>query len=145
MAYISDSLRRFVIDRAHGLCEYCQTAQIIVVSMEIDHIIAEIHGGQTRADNLCLACQGCNSFKQDSQTGIDSETGHEIPLFNPRTQQWHEHFRWKDDGTVIVGVSESGRATVARLRMNREGVVASRRLWVQAGWHPPQLGRFPGQ
>lgn len=143
MAYIPDSLRRLVTKRAFGLCEYCQTAQIIVVSMEIDHIDPESEGGQTRADNLCLTCRGCNGFKQDFQTGIDPETGIETPLFNPRTQQWADHFRWNDDATLIIGVTAIGRATINRLRMNREGVVASRRLWVQAGWHPPQVGRFP--
>jgi hypothetical protein len=37
MARISDNLRQQVIERARGRCEYCQTQQIIVVAMEIDH------------------------------------------------------------------------------------------------------------
>ncbi len=143
MAYISDVLRQHVTERASGLCEYCQTAQAIVVVMEVDHVVPEAAGGQTEADNLCLACRGCNSFKQDFQMGIDPETGQETALFNPRTQHWEMHFQWSGDGSLLIGLTPTGRATIARLRMNRESVIDSRRLWVEAGWHPPKPGRFP--
>ncbi|MCC7208067.1 MAG: HNH endonuclease [Anaerolineae bacterium] len=137
MARIPGRLRRQVISRAHGRCEYCQTQQAIVIAMEIDHILPESAGGETSLANLCLACIGCNGFKLNHQTGLDSETGQEAPLFNPRTQQWREHFAWSPDGASVVGLTATGRATVERLRMNRETVVAARRLWVEAGWHPP--------
>jgi hypothetical protein len=39
MAAISAALRRAVVARAGKLCEYCQTAEIIVVSLEIDHML----------------------------------------------------------------------------------------------------------
>jgi 5-methylcytosine-specific restriction endonuclease McrA len=52
MARIPQRLRQQVIDRAHGRCEYCQTQQAIVVSMEIDHLIPEAVGGDTTLDNL---------------------------------------------------------------------------------------------
>jgi hypothetical protein len=39
MAYISNALRQLVAARAKGLCEYCQTAQTIVIEMELDHIV----------------------------------------------------------------------------------------------------------
>jgi 5-methylcytosine-specific restriction endonuclease McrA len=86
MARIADALRQQITERAHGLCEYCQTAQIIVVTMEIDHIIPQIAGGDTELYNLCLTCRGCNSFKQDYQIGIDPDMGAEVSLLNPRTQ-----------------------------------------------------------
>ena len=105
--------------------------------MEVDHIVPESSGGPTTRDNLCLACVGCNGFKLAFQTGIDPETGEEAPLFHPRLDRWEDHFRWIDDGTRIAGVTAKGRATVARLRMNRAPMVEARRLWVQAGWHPP--------
>lgn len=137
MARISDNLRQQVIERARERCEYCQTQQIIVVAMEIDHIIPESAGGETNLDNLCLTCVGCNGFKLDFQIGIDPDTKKESSLFNPRTQNWHEHFKWNDDGLKIIGLTATGRATVVRLRMNRDAVVNSRRRWVEAGWHPP--------
>jgi 5-methylcytosine-specific restriction endonuclease McrA len=100
MAYISNALRQLVAARAQGLCEYCQTAQTIVIEMELDHIVPEAAGGATEADNLCLACISCNTFKSAYhtfksayQTGIDPQTNEEVRLFNPRRQQWDEHFR----------------------------------------------------
>ena len=122
MAYISESLRQEVTDRARGRCEYCQTQQVIVVSMEIDHIVPESAGGETTLDNLCLACVGCNGFKLDFQSGIDPETEQEVRLFNPRVQDWHDHFRWSNNGLEVIGLSATGRATIARLRMNRDAV-----------------------
>jgi hypothetical protein len=105
--------------------------------MEIDHIVPESVGGETVLDNLCLACVGCNGFKLDSQTGTDPETEEETPLFNPRVQDWHDHFQWSDDGLQIIGLTAIGRATIVRLRMNRDAVVNSRWRWAEAGWHPP--------
>jgi hypothetical protein len=138
MAYLSEILRQEVIGRAHGCCEYCQTQQVIVVSMAIDHIVPQSAGGETTLDNLCLICVGCNGFKLDFQTGIDPDTGEETTLFSPRVQSWRDHFRWSDDGLEIVGLTSVGRATIVRLRMNRNAVVESRRRWVEAGWHPPK-------
>ena len=94
MARISDRVRQQVEERAQGRCEYCQTQQVIVVSMEIDHIIPESVGGETVLENLCLACIGCNGFKLDFLTGLDPETEVETSLFNPRTQDWYDHFQW---------------------------------------------------
>lgn len=143
MVYIPDQLRQQVEERAQGLCEYCQTAQLIVVTLEVDHIKPVSAGGETEMTNLCLTCRGCNSFKQNFQTGIDPQTRSEVELFNPRTQSWNEHFQWSDDGVTIIGLTSVGQATISRLRMNREGLIASRRLWVQAGWHPPKPNQFP--
>jgi len=137
VAYIAPSLRQQVTERAHGRCEYCLTAQAIVVEMEIDHVVPESAGGSTEADNLCLTCVGCNGFKLAFREGIDPETGEQAPLFNPRADQWMDHFRWSEDGTHVLGLTAVGRATVVRLRMNRRRMVEARKLWVQAGWHPP--------
>jgi hypothetical protein len=138
VAYIAQALRQAVVERARGRCEYCQTAQAIVVEMEVDHVIPESAGGTTDLDNLCLTCVGCNGFKLAFQTGVDPETNEEARLFHPRSQHWHDHFAWSEDGTRILGVTAVGRATIARLQMNRDRMVAARRLWVVAGWHPPR-------
>ena len=137
MARIPDNLRQQVIERARGRCEYCQTQQIIVVSMEIDHIIPLSAQGATALHNLCFACVACNGFKLDFQFGTDPETQREVALYNPRTQNWADHFRWSDDGSKALGLTAAGRATIARLKMNRAAVVNSRRRWVAVGWHPP--------
>ena len=62
-----------------------------------------------------------NSF----QAGIAPVTETEAPLFHPRQQEWAEHFAWSADTTQIVGITATGRATVALgksyliLRMHR--------------------------
>lgn len=138
MASISKALREKVIRRARGLCEYCQTAQMIVLEMEVDHIRPESKGGRSIERNLCLACAGCNGFKSAAEHSIDPQTHQMVPIFNPRTQNWDSHFEWSPDGTRLIGRTATGRATIARLRMNRELVVKARERWVKAGWHPPK-------
>jgi hypothetical protein len=138
MRYIPKSLRDQVFKRANDLCEYCQTSQAIVIEMVIDHIIPVAAGGTATLENLCLACASCNTYKRDFLTGIDPLSDNEILLFNPRTQQWQEHFFWSEDGIFVGGKTSVGRATVERLRMNREVIVRARRKWMESGWHPPK-------
>ena len=137
MAYIPRLVRDEVRQRAQGLCEYCQTSEVIVVEMVIDHILPETSGGKTILENLCLSCISCNSYKRDFQFGVDPNTGESVGLFNPREEEWREHFTWSVDGSLVIGLTPIGRATVERLRMNREPIVQARRRWVLAGWHPP--------
>ncbi len=105
--------------------------------MELDHLIPESLGGVTEAENLWLACPGCNARKADRVLGIDPETGESERLFDPRRQSWQEHFRWNAGGTLIAGMTPIGRATVATLQLNRPVLVQARRAWVTVGWHPP--------
>jgi len=53
----SAKLRRMVVRRAKGRCEYCraseaQTGQECVV----DHVIPTSRGGTNELENLCLSC-----------------------------------------------------------------------------------------
>lgn len=135
---ISIALRRRVAETARWRCGYCQTSQhIIGPLLEIDHIIPEARGGTHAENNLFLACPMCNGYKADRQEAPDPESGVVVSLFNPRTELWVEHFEWIEDGAIIQGKTPAGRATVAALNMNHPDVVAARRLWVAAGWHPP--------
>jgi 5-methylcytosine-specific restriction endonuclease McrA len=63
------------------------------MELEVDHIVPESAGGQTLADNLCVACSHCNKFKGNTQTIVDPITQQLIALFNPRTQVWGDHFQ----------------------------------------------------
>jgi hypothetical protein len=137
MAAISDSLRQSVTERADGFCEYCQAEAGIIVFMDIDHIRPESDNGPTIEANLCLSCPGCNNSKGAHQTGLDPDTKQEVALFNPRTQAWREHFRWSNNYTLIEGITPVGRATLNRLNMNRDLMVAARTRWRRAGWQPP--------
>jgi hypothetical protein len=68
---------------------------------------------------------------------IDPQTDSIAQLYNPRTQNWAEHFAWSHDGTEIVGLTDVGRASVVALSLNTEFRVRSRAIWVEAGHHPP--------
>jgi hypothetical protein len=133
-----DELRRFVTERASGRCEYCQANALVIVIMELDHIIPRAQGGETTTENLCLYCRHCNGYKHNFLTGIDPQTQTEQPLFNPRTQAWTDHFRWDDEPSLLLGRTPTGRATIQRLQINREMIVKARKLWIEAGWHPPK-------
>jgi 5-methylcytosine-specific restriction endonuclease McrA len=107
-------------------------------------------GGSDEADNLALACHRCNERHYNFTSGIDPQTQEEIPLFNPRQQQWSDHFIWTKDGTKIFGTTPTGRATCNRLDFNDErrdepSIQIARRFWVAAGWHPPQSIRVKNE
>ncbi len=108
------------------------------MTMTLDHIIPEAAGGLTVQENLWLACRRCNEFKGTQTHAYDPQTGDRVALFNPRWQAWNEHFAWSGDGTEILGLTACGRATVIALQMNNSEIVVTRRLWVSAGWWPPQ-------
>lgn len=137
MSSIPDALRHKVIGRARAFCEYCYAEMRIILFMHIDHIRPEVDNGKIVEENLTLTCPCCNSAKHIYQTGIDPDTGKEQPLFNPRLQEWHHHFQWEENYTVIAGLTPTGRATVHRLDMNRPGMVKARHEWRKAGWQPP--------
>ncbi len=105
--------------------------------MSIDHIRPLTLGGATIEENLCLACRRCNEHKGARVEGSDLETGNVTPFFNPRLQKWDDHFIWSQDGTLLVGKTATGRATITALKMNHPAIVVSRRLWVSVGWWPP--------
>jgi HNH endonuclease len=87
-------LRRQVVERASNCCEYCLLHQDLAASThQVDHVIAEKHRGQTSLDNLALSCTVCNRRKGSDIGSIDPQTGNLVSLFNPRTQQWVDHFR----------------------------------------------------
>jgi hypothetical protein len=135
---LSADARREVARRAGHSCSYCRSREAVVgASFTLDHIIPQALGGSDALDNLCLACWDCNRLKHIHITGIDSQTGERVPLFNPVTQIWEEHFAWEVQGTLIVGRTPIGRATVNQLQLNRPILVRARELWIQAGWHPP--------
>jgi 5-methylcytosine-specific restriction endonuclease McrA len=57
-------LEELIWRRAGGCCEYCRTPQEVEdLPAEIDHILAEVHGGRLTASNLALFCLHCNRHK----------------------------------------------------------------------------------
>ncbi len=119
-ASIPETLRAVVIERAHQRCEYCHRPDddnLNAYPHEIDHVIAKKHGGDTVSMNLAYACFDCNRYKGSDIASIDPLTTQISPLFHPRTNEWHHHFRLSTDGTLVPLTAE-GRATVFLLKLN---------------------------
>ena len=130
------ALENLVWRRAGGCCEYCRLSKAdLDLAFEVDHIIAEHHEGQTKADNLCLACFACNRHKGPNVAGVDPKTRKIVPLFNPRRHKWSRHFRW--DGPVLVGRTPNGQATVIALKINLDYRVDLRQGLIEEGVFPP--------
>jgi hypothetical protein len=136
--YIPVALRKLVAEQSRYRCGYCLTQEEVVgTTMEIDHLLPRALGGPTEEANLWLACGSCNEFKGNRVVGIDPGTEEAVALFNPRRQQWREHFAWSIEGDRIIGLTPTGRATVIVLNLNRPVLVVARRRWATVGWHPP--------
>ena len=132
---VSETLRRQVRERASGRCEYCLLHdEDATFAHEADHVIAEKHGGLTQLDNLAWSCFICNHFKGTDLTSIDPVTGRVTPLYNPRQQHWHRHFRLNVGR--IEPLTASGRTTVALLHLNDEERIARRESLMSIGRYP---------
>ena len=115
--YIHTTLRRTVEERANHRCEYCLfPASENFYPHEIDHVVAEKHGGITAFENLAFACWECNRYKGTDLGSFDPHTSKFSFLFNPRKQEWNEHFSFETD--QIMGLTPEGRTTVNLLKMN---------------------------
>ena len=138
MTYISAALRREVIQRAHNCCEYCRVSEEDRLwSYEVDHIIAEKHGGPTTPDNLSWSCYLCNGYKGSDIGSIDWEgSGKLTPLFNPRQQIREEHFQLDTEQGYLHPLTAEGRVTIFLLRLNSDDHVKSRLLLIEAGRYP---------
>jgi HNH endonuclease len=135
MRGLSAALHARIISRAGDRCEYCQIAQAgQEATFHIDHVVPRNAGGSATEDNLALACVSCSLRKWAKQFGIDPDSGNPVPLFNPRTQAWTEHFRW--EGEMVVPLTATGRVTAAELSMNRPLIVAIRKEEALLGRHP---------
>ena len=109
-----DAVRR----RAGDRCEYCRLPQAAEpdARFHIEHIVARQHGGADDEGNLALACNRCNRHKGPNLSGIDPVSDRPAFLFHPRRENWEEHFRMEP--LEVVGLTATGRTTVALLQMN---------------------------
>ena len=101
---------------------------------QLDHITALKHGGTTDSENLALACVVCNKYKGSDLTSIDPVERIIVPVFNPRTQEWTEHFEIAE--AQINGLTAIGRATVEILRLNDEDRLIERKELIRASRYP---------
>jgi HNH endonuclease len=133
------SLREFVTRRAQGRCEYCRSpAAFAHQRFSLEHIQPRSRKGKPSPGNLALSCQGCNNHKYNRTKAHDSVSGDMVRIFHSRQHHWTDHFAWTDDGTQVLGLTSTGRATVEALQLNRQALINLRRVLVVAGEHPPQ-------
>jgi hypothetical protein len=128
--YISVELRRLVKNRANERCEYCHISEDLTVNgCEVDHIVAEKHGGATIAENLAYACFFCNRNKGSDLCSYKPNTQEFVRFFNPRIDTWDEHFAWDDaDGITVQPLSDIGMVTVRLFGFNTPSRLQERRL-----------------
>ncbi|HTW93839.1 MAG TPA: HNH endonuclease signature motif containing protein [Tepidisphaeraceae bacterium] len=125
-------IEQLVRDRAAHRCEYCRLPEkFSKLKFVLDHIVARQHAGGDVPGNLALACGFCNRHKGPNIAGIDAETGQLVQLFNPRQDQWTQHFVWA--GATLIGLTPAGRVTIALLAMNHEDQVAVREAIMDEG------------
>jgi HNH endonuclease len=130
--YVSASLRRQVMERAGDRCEYCRFPQrVMLLAFEMEHIISEKHGGITALENLALACPYCNRAKGTDLGSIDPETNQLTPFFNPRNQNWQEHFALM--GATITPLSAEGRVTASIFQFNHPDRLQERERLIAIG------------
>jgi HNH endonuclease len=126
-----------VAERAVYRCEYCHAPEAVFnFPFEVEHIFPQAHGGSDDLENLALSCHACNLFKSDFETRKDEASQAEVALFHPRRDAWEQHFGVDAEGAAIFGITPVGRATVARLQLNRPRHITARRRWIQLGLFP---------
>lgn len=126
------TLRELVRQRANFRCEYCRVPeQLSTHQFEIDHIRARKHHGRTVFSNTCFSCARCNGAKGPNVAGFDPDTEDLVPLFNPRSDDWRDHFCW--EGPVLVGLTAVGRVTIDVLNINEEDRLDQRQQLLRLG------------
>ncbi len=135
-SYVAADLRRFVPSRANYLCEYFLIHEDdTFLGCQVDHIIAEKHGGPTDADNLGYACAFCNRAKGTDIGSIAPSTGEFTRFFNPRTDHWADHFALS--GVMIEPQKEIGETTARILGFNEPERILEREAIRNIGRYPP--------
>ena len=140
LSSIPRTLRAVVAARDGGRCRYCRLRQVgQAATFHVDHVVPRSRGGATSADNLVLQCPSCSARKSNKVDGSDPQTGATVPLFHPLRQAWADHFSTRDDGTC-VGLTPTGRATVAALGMNDPLPKTARAFQIMLGLLRPTDG-----
>lgn len=134
MSYIPTELRKNIQEMAMFRCEYCLIPEENSYALfEIDHIIAQKHGGETIQENLAFTCPICNKHKGSDIASYDPETGQLTPLYNPRKDSWQRHFDLTVDGRIMPS-SAIGRVTVKLLQLNRSERMKERKALLDFGF-----------
>lgn len=119
-------IRKLIAERAMYRCEYSRVFENDSnYAYHIEHIISRQHGGTDDTDNLAYSCSVCNWKKGSNIATILRPEGPFVSLFNPRIDNWFEHFL--PENGIIQARTNIGSATVNLLELNHPDKVIERR------------------
>ena len=126
---ISAEKREIVRRRANFSCEFCGITETDVGGeLTVDHFQPKSKKGADNLENLIYACARCNLYKAD----YFPENKFVQKLWNPREESGEAHFLLVPSGEFFA-LSETGKFTIQRLRLNRSQLVENRqRKQIQA-------------
>jgi len=78
----------------------------------------------------------CNTHKSAHVLGCDEHGFDDRRLFNPRKDNWDDHFVFDAVTLQLRGKTAVGQGTVNRLRMNDPIQIEARRSWLELGLSP---------
>ncbi len=134
MSTITAKIRQFVATRAVFRCEYCLIPeQFLATTFHIEHIRSQKHGGATALENLAFACPHCNQNK-GSDIATYTAQGDLIRFFNPRTDNWTDHFEMIQG--LVTAKTSVATATIEILDINQIERVMLRQVLQEIGQIP---------
>lgn len=89
--------RRALVKRDKSQCQYC-CVKLSPSQVTIDHILPKSRGGRTNFSNCVVACQPCNSRKDDrtpEESGMKLRNEPKTPslqhhIYDENINHWHE-------------------------------------------------------
>jgi hypothetical protein len=78
----------------------------------------------------------CNRYKGSDIASI-SQAGNLVRLYNPRTDDWAQHFELAPDQITILSTGEIGEVTVRLLELNLADRLLERQTLHAIGRYPP--------
>ena len=108
--YITEELRKLVSSRSSFLCEYCLIHdKDTFFGCQVDHIVSIKHGGRSELDNLAYTCIFCRRYRGTDPGSLLGRTGELVGFFNPRQDEWSDHFYF--EGLLIKSRTHIGEVT----------------------------------
>ena len=136
---ITTRQRKYIQEQSGGCCEYCRVKQgNQFARFQIDHIIPLKHNGTDSTENLCFSCADCNSYKGPNVAALDPLTGNATRLYNPREQEWKNHFQINLNAK-LKGLTPEGRTTIEVLRINLSARILQRQMAMKLDEYPCEM------
>ncbi len=134
-ATVSTAIKKQVAQRALFRCEYCRLSEAVsFYTFHVDHIKSSKHGGLSALQNLAYACPDCNYYKGSDLGTFLEDDEHLVRFFNPRNDNWDEHFEIHDG--FIQGKTTIGEATARIFRFNDPDRLIFRKQLIAISLYP---------